>query len=590
MTQLVIKPSASRNAFAAQPNSQGLSHSNRSGKNTGYIRKIQALTLLMLSAKVEGGREASMRSVRMRGTELSSMMAERCKADQTVVDDLKIETAMARDWFHASQSNCGHYQLEAKSGTAKLAIDLDDALCQTVDELMAYMANEPACHSLKKVSKAQASFEDALLPYVINTKGFSASLSAPSLAPCISSLATITEQCGQFYENTEKQWKYQAFIWAFAACGAGAAFFIELILQLFAVEMFDSRGIDSDLRDKLNVNIGKFKLIADSFGVAAAILKPLAQALISNWVGGQMMKSLVGPNASASTLNTPDANHYILVGALPFAIVELMDLLPLLKHSHATQGPAHQDRHMDFLKALTGMQIPSGIYMRNFAAIVGALNHSLVYGNQGKQTVAETMACLAVGQLVSPVIRPVLYVVSALLQIKLTDLATCLHGRAQAGRQHAHALLQIHRMQEAANNPIQVQLQNPQPNPGNVQAEQRDAEPSRNIIDEKINILERDMQPRDTTVEDLVPPHLEGLYICSLTRELMRDPVAVPAFNRIFRYERSAAEEWINRNQSHPTFVTVRISANQPLNADFALKASIEAWLDSEIEKAQEGN
>lgn len=91
------------------------------------------------------------------------------------------------------------------------------------------------------------------------------------------------------------------------------------------------------------------------------------------------------------------------------------------------------------------------------------------------------------------------------------------------------------------------------------------------------------------SVEDLLPQHLQDLFICPLTHEIMRDPVIIITENpaTAYRYERYGAQQWITENQTHPTFVSLQVPANQTLYTDYALTAAIESWLDSEIAKAQ---
>lgn len=168
-------------------------HSKTTGllKNT-YIRHIKALSLFMLTAQVGGTTNPLMREAPVKDSKLTSMMKALCKADSTEADELQISAAMKKDWFRANKANCGSYIVESSGGSAKLAVHFEDELCQTLDELIAFVANEPECDSVKKIRKTETGFEEALIPGVINTQGFSASLSTSSLEPCIAKMATVT--------------------------------------------------------------------------------------------------------------------------------------------------------------------------------------------------------------------------------------------------------------------------------------------------------------------------------------------------------------------------------------------------------------
>ena len=137
----------------AERNVQG-THSKATGllKNT-YIRHTKALSLFMLTAQVGGAINPLMREAPVKDSKLTSMMKSLCKADSTEADELQISAAMKKDWFRANEANCGSYTVASTGGSAKLAVHFEDELCQTLDELIAFVANEPECDSVKKSAR-----------------------------------------------------------------------------------------------------------------------------------------------------------------------------------------------------------------------------------------------------------------------------------------------------------------------------------------------------------------------------------------------------------------------------------------------------
>lgn len=572
-------------------------HSKTTGllKNT-YIRHIKALSLFMLTAQVGGTTNPLMREAPVKDSKLTSMMKALCKADSTEADELQISAAMKKDWFRANEANCGSYTVASTGGSAKLAVHFEDELCQAMDELIAFVANEPECDSLQKICKTEAGFEEVLIPGVINTQGFSASLSASSLEPCIAKMATVTAQCGQSYENSDKQSMYQIFIWTLASLAVLGTIVGEELTKFFTDQLIETYGFDIDFQRSLNRDLGRFNLIADSFAVSAAILKPLIQAMCGQVVGGEMVKLLAESASDASTINPLDGELYVLLGALPFALDALMKVVPELIRSQAAN---QQHGRLYFMKELTDLQRGIGFHIRNVAPILGVLSASQL--GMGKQTGFETVANMGAAQLLYPLLGPVLYFAAGTVQVGLTDIAEFLQHKVpqlnQAVRELHLRMVQAAQVAQArlvAQRTAQVQpswgdiFRSFQINHIQLLLPFPRESVALNSVEQKINRLEtlRGNQ-LSTSVEDLVPSYLESLFICSLTRELMRDPVGIPAGDHVFVYERSAAQYWIDREQCHPTIRSVQIPANQTLDTVFAIKSAIEFWLDSEIERAE---
>lgn len=389
---------------------------------------------------------------------------------------------------------------------------------------------------------------------------------------------------------------YQIFIWTLASLGVLGIVVGEELTKFFTDELIETYGFDIDFQRPLNRDLGRFNLIADSFAVSAAILKPLIQAMCGQVVGGQMVKLLAESASDASTINPSDGELYVLLGALPFASDALIKVVPELIRSQAAN---QQHGRFHFLKELTDLQRGIGFHIRNVAPILGFLSASLL--GMGKQTGFETVANMGAAQLLYPLLRPVLYFAAGTAQVGLTDIAEFLQHKVpqltQAVRElHLHMVQapQVAQARLVAQRSAQVQ-----PSWGGIF---RSFQTNRiqfllpfpresvavNPVEQKINRLETlRANQLPNSVEDLVPSYLESLFICSLTRELMRDPVGIPAGDHVFVYERSAAQYWIDREQCHPTIRSVQIPANQTLDTVFAIKSAIGFWLDSEIESAE---
>lgn len=529
--------------------------------NRSYVRKIQALALLMLTARAGGTQAAQMQQAPTTQKNLTTHINGFSQRATSEHNETNNGSFMGDDWFCASDANFESHLLRSKNVTTQLASHFDSAISQTLDTLITQLTEQPAGHSAKDIQPDRGDLNQTSHASVLDTEDALGASSAPPLPTTNIESSPATEQSPHSEDNSanyERFLRRYIFLRLFAVVGA------KLLTQSY-LRRYEPSGYPDGVRRTRNSNNWRRDLTSDLYRVATTILIPLSQALMGAERGANRIKKLAGACASASTINSADTSAYILLGALPFTITTLAQLLPKLYRSHTVPTADYWRNHLDFFVTLSEAQTVGGRYLRDDAAMMGALG-ATVFGNR-TQTVAETGAVVLAAQMPYLALRPLFWLGNRFVERSATLWTYRLDRDNQT---------QTPMQNQNQTRPLNTRnLQMPLPNPR-----------SSTAIQEKINRLTQLRSTLDqATIEDLLPEYCNDLYMCPLSLELVRDPVVLPTDTNIFHYEKSFARHWINTSNKHP-HVRNFILPNKRLISDSELQAAVNTWLDDEIELA----
>lgn len=290
MTLLTTNHDTSRTSLNADAATNKPPHSHTKSTvsipNRSYVRKIQALALLMLTARAGGTQAAQMQQAPTSQKNLTTQINGFSQHAKSEHNETNNGSFMGDDWFCASDANFESHLLHSKNVTTQLASHFDSAISQTLDTLITQLTEQPVGHSAKDIQPGRVDLNQTSNASVIDTEDNLSALSAPPLPTNDTDSSPATEQSPHAEDNSanyERFLRRYIFLRLFAVVGA------KPLTQSY-LRMYEPSGHPDGVRRTRNSNNWRRDLTSDLYRVATTILIPLSQALMGAERGANRLK------------------------------------------------------------------------------------------------------------------------------------------------------------------------------------------------------------------------------------------------------------------------------------------------------------
>jgi|GEM_PF-4450813 len=494
-----------------------------------------------------------------------------------------------KDWFQGRNAQCGNFLLATAAehtgqvARIRIASSEQKSRCNALNELLTQLDQIPACSPLVDIQQSPDLFTQSVQPRVYNQASLSM-MHDDTLQDCAYNIMQAYQRCdqdilaqetslkaaqtaykirAQSIENDKDRFKD---VFALTAILAPVAYLgIEVGTIIFAADF------QTNLDRPDNYQPNTYTLGPNSLFVIATSLAPLLLARLGVGLGQAVVNFLMKPDNQITHINASDSSNYTMRGAMLATFVSLIASAFFAAKAHnQVNTPNARQSQLDFLNTSSLIRLCSSIGIRTLSPLVGAL-----ITPRGQQTFTETLLVVVYAQLAHLLTRPIIGIALDQAHKALDTLVanTWQHNQRQL-QQLSNRMLGQYIYQPISS----IIGRRPASNLTPVER-----------IHEKIKKLAELVQPLGKDVEDLVPQYLKNIFICSMTLQLISDPVALPARNTEFIYDSAALQEWLSSEHRHPTIMNSPVPANIQPAAYNCLQAAIEDWLDYKIAKIESG-